>query len=183
VLCRARPVPTRCRVGAAKLSIRYDGMMLVCGSMVLRAESMPHCWGVDLSIFHVRGFVTCLTGRAWAFLLLVSACDATRLGSMTNGSCARALCTKGRVSGVWLVWARWIPARAATTSHSCLFNCWFILSWPILVSCVAYLSRRQLIDKTMSLSILCHAPRGCGVGWTSKRSSCTACRVLENVLR
>lgn len=57
------------------------------------------------------------------------------------------------------------------------------LAWPMLVSCVAYPFRRQSIDKNKSLSALCRAPWGCGAGWTSKRPSCTAHRVLEHVLR
>ena len=87
---------------------------------------MPLYWWVEISVLRACGFIACLTGHAWALWLLVLACDAyIHRGSMTKGLCARALCTEGRVSGGWLVWARWIPARAATTSHACHFNCWF----------------------------------------------------------
>lgn len=50
------------------------------------------------------------------------------------------------VSGVWCVWACWIPALAATTSHVRLFSCWRRhLLGRTRFSCVAYLSRRHYV--------------------------------------
>ena len=86
------------------------------------------------------------------------------------------------VSGGWLVWARWIPARAATSCLASLFSrlskC--VLALAVLgFLCWVPIARAFSRLKT-SLSALCCASWGCGAGWTSKHPSCSTSRAPSN---
>lgn len=105
------------------------------------------CYTSLLDFLHPFRFHACLAGHARGCLF--SFCC---LRCYASWKVRRRLAQSGiayvrRVSGCWRVCACWIPARAATSCHARLFNCWLkcLSPWPMSVSCVEYLSRRHFI--------------------------------------
>ncbi|KAL0315115.1 UNVERIFIED_CONTAM: hypothetical protein Scaly_2890300 [Sesamum calycinum] len=89
-------------------------------------------------------------------------------------ACAFGHCVRnGRVSGDWLVWACWIPARAATTplQAASIVGTSALPPLPRSVSCAAYLLRRH-----SCAAYLCQQPRRSTFGvHRSSRPFCRRC--------
>lgn len=103
-------------------------------------------------------------------------CDVGRRAS----ACAFGHCVRnGRVSGDWLVWACWIPARAATTPPASRFSRRHkrapALAAVGFLCCVPVAKAFYCPERPVSVPR--RAPRGCGVGRTSRHTLCPAIRV------
>ncbi|KAL0288928.1 UNVERIFIED_CONTAM: hypothetical protein Sradi_7085600 [Sesamum radiatum] len=95
-------------------------------------------------------------------------------------ACAFGHCVRnGRVSGDWLVWACWIPARAATTPPASRFSRRHkrapALAAVGFLCCVPVAKAFYCPERPVSVPR--RAPRGCGVGRTSRHTLCPAIRV------
>jgi len=88
------------------------------------------------------------------------------------------------VSGGWLVWARWIPAWAATACLASLFSCW--LKCVLALAAVGFLycipiARALNRLKTSHFRLVLGLFRGRGAGWTTKQLPCPSSRTSSHV--
>ena len=124
-----------CQHGLDKRNVGIEKIIVQC----VQCPSGAPCWAVQQVVAIVtRRFSTkfgcCLDN------LLVTVRSGTRLGLACRMFCEISIRTTcgvlclvdvyvKHVSCDWLVWVRWIPAGAATTSSSCLFIGWSNLAF------------------------------------------------------